>query len=143
MAKRIDPCRKSSLERLEDLLAGHREASLGNEGAKYVSRAIESSNSMPNAVKFFAYALLTADSVDDDEALEALETAEQYLETARTEFGRRFTQELPTLKFLERGIAARSERGEFEEALRLCDLAITLGLGATYERKKASLQRMV
>ena len=143
MAKRIEPCRKSPEERLDDLLTGHREACLRNEGAKYVARAIASSDSMPNGVKFFAYALLAADAASEEEALEALEAAEGYLEVARRDLGRRFTKELPQLRFLERGIALRSERGEFEEALRLCDLALSLGLGEADGRKKASLVRMV
>ena len=142
MAKRIEPCRKSPEERLDDLLSGHREATLRNEGAKYVARAIGSSDSLPNGVKFFAYALLAADAEDEDAALEALETAEGYLDVARKDLGRRFTKELGTLRFLERGIALRSDRGEFEEALRLCDVALALGLGEAYERKKASLLRM-
>ena len=73
---------------------------------------------------------------------EALETAEGYLEVARKDLGRRFTKEVGELRFLERGVALRSDRGEFEEALRLCDLALGLGLGEEYERKKASLIRM-
>ncbi len=58
------------------------------------------------------------------------------------DLGRRFTKELGELRFLERGIALRSDRGEFEEALRLCDVALGLGLGEEYERKRASLLRM-
>jgi hypothetical protein len=142
MAKRIEPCRKSPEERLDDLLSGHREASLRNEGAKYVARAIASSDSMPNGVKFFAYALLAADAEDEEEALEALATAEGYLEVARKDLGRRFARELAGLRFLERGIALRSDRGEFEEALRLCDVALSLDLGEAYGRKRASLLRM-
>lgn len=142
MARRIEPCRKSPEERLDDLLSGHREASLRNEGAKYVARAIASSDSLPNGVKFFAYALLAEDADDEEEALEALATAEDYLEVARKDLGRRFTRELEGLRFLERGIALRSDRGEFEEALRLCDLALALGLGEAYARKRASLARM-
>ncbi len=142
MAKRIEPCRKSPEERLDDLLAGHREASLRNEGAKYVARAIASSDSMPNGVKFFAYALLAADAEDEDVALDALSTAEGYLEVARNDLGRRFTKEVGSLRFLERGIALRSDRGEFEEALRLCDLALSLGLGEAWARNRDSLLRM-
>jgi hypothetical protein len=142
MAKRIEPCRKSPEERLDDLLSGHREATLRGEGAKYVSRVIASSGSMPNGVKFFAYALLAADAPDEDDALEALATAEGYLDVARQDLGRRFTKELPELRFLERGISLRSDRAEFEEALRLCDLALDLGLGEAYARKRASLARM-
>jgi hypothetical protein len=143
MGKRIEPCRKSPEERLDDLLAGHSEASLRGEGEKYVTRAISSSDSMPNAVKFFAWALLAADSADEDAALEALATAESYLGTAQKELPRRLAKELPSLGFLERGIALRSDRAEFDEALRLCDVALSLGLGGAYERKKASLLRMV
>lgn len=143
MARRLDPIRKSTEERLDDLLSGHFEASLRNEGAKYVARAIEASDSLPNAVKFFAYALLAADAPDEDVALEALATAESHIPAAQKELGRRLEKELPDLRFLERGIALRSDRAEFDEALRLCDVAIALGLGAAYERKKASLLRMV
>jgi hypothetical protein len=143
MGKRIEPCRKSPEERLDDLLGGYREASLRNEGEKYVQRAIEASDSLPNAVKLFAWALLAADAADEEAALDALAKAESYLEVARGELGRRFAKELPSLRFLERGIALRSDRGEFEEALRLCDVALSLGLGSEYERKKATLLRMV
>lgn len=142
MAKRIEPCRKSPEERLDDLLSGHREATLRGEGAKYVSRAIASSDSMPNGVKFFAYALLAADAPDEDEALEALAAAEGYLDVARRDLGRRFAREVAGLRFLERGVSLRNDRGEFEEALRLCDLAIDLGLGEAWARKRASLARL-
>lgn len=143
MARRVEPCRKSPEERLDDLLAGHREATLRNEAAKYVRRAIEQSDSLPNGVKFFAWALLAADAPDEDEALAALAQAERYLDVARADLGRRFEKEVAELRFLERGIAMRSDRAEFEEAVRLCDLALELGFGAPYERRRASLQRMV
>ena len=142
MARRVEPCRKSPEERLDDLLAGHREATLRNEGAKYARRAIEQSDSLPNGVKFFAWALLAADAPDEDEALAALAEAEGYLDVARADLGRRFTKEVADLRFLERGIALRSDRAEFEEAVRLCDVALALGLGTPYERRKASLLRM-
>lgn len=143
MARRIEPSRKSPEERLDDLLAGHREATLRNEGAKYARRAIEQSDSLPNGVKFFAWALLAADAPDEDEALAALAEAEGYLDVARQDLGRRFTKEVADLRFLERGISLRSDRAEFEEAVRLCDVALELGLGTPYERRKASLLRMV
>lgn len=143
MGKRVEPCRKSPEERLDDLLDGHREASLRGEGARYVARALESSNSMPNAVKFFAHALLAAGAEDEEEALAALAEAEAYLEVAQREMPRRLARELPSLTFLERGIGLRTDRGEPEEALRLCDLALSLGLGPAYERKRGSLLRMV
>lgn len=143
MARRIEPSRKSPEERLDDLLEGHREATLRNEGAKYARRAIEQSDSMPNGVKFFAWALLAGDAPDEDEALAALAEAESYLEVAQADLGRRFAKEVADLRFLERGIALRSDRAEFEEAVRLCDVALALGLGTPYERRKASLLRMV
>jgi hypothetical protein len=143
MGRRVEPCRKSPEERLDDLLAGHREASLRSEGAKYARRAIEQSDSLPNGVKFFAWALLAADAPDEEEALAALAAAEGYLDVARADLGRRFTKEVAELRFLERGVALRSDRAEFEEAVRLCDVALQLGLGAPYERRKASLLRMV
>jgi hypothetical protein len=34
------------------------------------------------------------------------------------------------------------DEGEFEQALTLCDEAITLGLGKAYEAKRASIERM-
>jgi hypothetical protein len=143
VARRVEPSRKSPEERLDDLLAGHREATLRNEGAKYARRAIEQSDSLPNGVKFFAWALLAADAPDEDEALAALAEAEGYLDVARQDLGRRFTKEVADLRFLERGISLRSDRAEFEEAVRLCDVALELGLGTPYERRKASLLRMV
>ncbi len=143
MARRVEPSRKSPEERLDDLLAGHGEATLRNEGAKYARRAIEQSDSMPNGVKFFAWALLAADAPDEDEALAALGEAESYLGVAQADLGRRFTRELAGLTFLERGIALRSDRAEFEEAVRLCDVALALGLGLPYERRRASLLRMI
>ncbi len=142
MGKRIEPCRKSPEERLDDLLAGHREAAMRNEGEKYVRRAIEASDSMPNAVKFFAWALLAGDAAEEDEALAALADAERYLPAAREELGRRLARALPELRFLERGVAIRSDRAEFAEAVRLCELALALGLGREWERKKATLERM-
>jgi len=57
--------------------------------------------------------------------------------------GRRLANELPALRFLERGIALHSERAEVYAALRLCDVAIALGLSPAYERKRSSLSRMV
>ena len=143
VAKRVEPCRKSPVERLDDLLSGYREAAGRNEGARYLSRAIGSSDSMPNAVKFFAFALLAAEAPDEDDALAALARAEEHIDAARRDLPRPLARELPALRFLERGIALRSDRGEYEEALRLCDLALAVGLGVPYERKRDSLLRMV
>ena len=105
MARRIEPSRKSSAERLEDLLAGYRDASFPGGAAKYLERAIASSDSMPNAVKFFAWALLVSASSalgtpeGEDRALEALVEAERYLPAARNELGALLTRE----QMFERG----------------------------------------
>src|SRR5450830_1886746 len=101
MARRIEPSRKSPAERLEDLLAGYRDAPFPGGAAKYLERAIASSDSMPNAVKFFAWALLVSASY-------AFGTPEG------------------------------EDRAAFDEALRLCDVAISLGYGRAYEAKKNS-----
>src|SRR5664279_2082805 len=119
MARRIEPSRKSPAERLEDLLAGYRDAPFPAGAAKYLERAIASSDSMPNAVKFFAWALLVS-------ASSALGTPER-----------------DELKWLEAGISLLADRAAFDEALRLCDLALSLGYGRAYEAKKNSLLRMI
>jgi hypothetical protein len=150
MAKRVEPSRKSPIERLQDLLEGHAEASMAgpSSAVKYLERTLGSSGSLPNAVKFFAYALLveaaagvkTPDS--GDVALAALVEAERYLSVAQDEIPREWQNRRSDLRFLEVGIALRSDRGEFEEALRLCDLALELGYGAAYLSKRNSLLRM-
>lgn len=149
MARRIEPSRKSSSERLDDLLSGHRDAPFPIGAAKYLERALSSSDSMPNAVKFFAWALLVPASAGLDtpegeaRALEALGEAEHYLPAAQEELGAAFAREREDLKWLEAGIALRSDRAEFDDAIRLCDLALSLGYGRAYEAKKNSFKRMV
>lgn len=149
MARRIEPSRKSPAERLEDLLAGYRDAPFPGGAAKYLERAITSSDSMPNAVKFFAWALLVPASAalgtpeGEDRALEALVEAERYLPAAQLELGALFARERDELKWLESGISVLSDRASFDEALRLCDVALSLGYGRAYESKKNSLLRMI
>jgi len=149
MARRIEPSRKSPAERLEDLLAGYRDAAFPAGAAKYLERAIASSDSMPNAVKFFAWALLVPASSGlgtpegEDRALEALVEAERYLPAAQDELGALLARERDELKWLESGISLLADRAEFDEALRLCDLALSLGYGRAYEAKKNSLLRMI
>jgi hypothetical protein len=147
MARRIEPSRKSPAERLEDLLAGHRETAGPAAAAKYLERALASHHSMPNAVKFFAWALLAPAAAGtpegEDRALEALGEAESYLAVAKDELGVAFARERDGLTWLETGISLRTDRAEFDEAIRLCDLALALGYGRAYESKKNSLLRMV
>ncbi len=149
MARRIEPSRKSPAERLDDLLAGHRDAPFPEGAAKYLERALSSSDSMPNAVKFFGWALLVPASAalgspeGEDRALEALAEAERYLPVAQGELGALFARECAGLTWLETGISLLTDRAAFDEALRLCDLALSLGCGRAYEAKKNSLLRMV
>lgn len=149
MARRIEPSRKSLAERLDDVLAGHRDAPFPEGAAKYLERALSSSDSMPNAVKFFAWALLVPASAalgtpeSEDRALEALAEAECYLPVAQDELGAIFARERTGLTWLETGISLLTDRAAFDEALRLCDVALSLGYGRAYEAKKNSLQRMV
>jgi hypothetical protein len=149
MARRIEPSRKSPAERLEDLLEGVRDAPFPAGAAKYLERAISSSDSMPNAVKFFAWALLVpaaaglATPEGEDRALEALVEAEGYLPAAQLELGAFLLRERDGLKWLESGISLHTDRAAFDEALRLCDLALSLGYSRAYEAKKNSLLRMI
>ena len=148
MARRMEPSRKSPAERLEDLLTGYRDAPFPGGAAKYLERAISSSDSMPNAVKFFAWALLVSASaalgtpVGEDRALEALVEAEHYLPAAQDELGAFLTRERDDLKWLESGVSLLADRAAFDEALRLCDVALSLGYGRAYEAKKNSILRM-
>ncbi len=148
MARRTEPSRKSPAERLEDLLAGYRDAPFPAGAAKYLERAISSSDSMPNAVKFFAWALLVSASASlgtpegEERGLEALLEAERYLPAAQDELGALLGRERDDLKWLESGISLQTDRASFDEALRLCDLALALGYGRAYEAKKNSILRM-
>jgi hypothetical protein len=103
---------------------------------------------MPNAVKFFAWALLVSASAalgtpeGEDRALEALVETECYLPAAQLELGAFLVRERDELKWLETGVSLQADRAAFDEALRLCDLALSLGYGRAYEAKKNSLLRM-
>jgi hypothetical protein len=149
VARRIEPSRKSPAERLDDLLAGHRDAPFPEGAVKYLERALSSSDSMPNAVKFFAWALLVPASAAlgtperEDRALEALAEAERYLPVAQDELGAVFARERAGLTWLETGISLLTDRAAFGEALRLCDVALSLGYSRAYEAKKNSLLRML
>lgn len=149
MARRLEPSRKSPAERLDDLLAGYRDAPIPEDAAKYLERALSSSDSMPNAVKFFAWALLVPASAalgtpeSEGRALEALAEAERYLPVAQDELGALLTRERDGLRWLETGISLLTDRAAFDEALRLCDVALSLGYGRAFEAKKNSLVRMI
>lgn len=144
MAKRIEPVRKSVKEILDDLLAGHREAALNGPSAaqKYLLRTLEGQQSLPNAVKAVAFDRLAearAQLQDWPGTLEAVAGFRQHLPAMEADLGHGFRAALAATTALERGVQARSELGEFHEALELCDLAISLELGAHWAAKRESL----
>jgi len=144
MARRIEPTRKAVKEILEDLVSGHREAAFNGPLAaqKYLLRTLEGQQSLPNAVKAVAFDLLAearAGLQDWAGVLEAVAGFQQYLPEMREGLGHGFRASLEATTALERGVQARSERGEFHEALELCELALTLDLGAHWNAKKDSL----
>jgi hypothetical protein len=146
MAKRQEPKRKSPSEILSDLRAGYQEASGSGpaEAQRYLSKVLASQHSLPNAVKFFAYDLLSEaayQSGDTDRALEAITEARRYLPAAQEDTERELKAYLPELRFVERGIGLFAGRDEIAAALELCDLALELGLGRAYEAKRQSLAR--
>jgi hypothetical protein len=144
MAKRIEPVRKAVKEILEDLLNGHREAAFNGPATaqKYLLRTLEGQQSLPNAVKAVAFDLLAearAGLQDWEGVLEAVAGFLQYLPELEEGLGHGFRACLEATTALERGVQARSERGEFHEALELCDRAIALDLGAHWAAKRESL----
>lgn len=146
MAKRTEPKRKTPADVLQDLRTGHQEA-LGHgpvEAQRYLTKVLSAQHSLPNAVKFFAHDLLVeaAYQTGDTEAcLEALEAARRYMAAAQEDAEREFKAYLPELRFCERGISVWSDEGDIEQAVALCDVAIALGLGKSYEAKRQSLER--
>jgi hypothetical protein len=144
VSKRNEPVRKSVKEILRDLLAGHREAAFNGPVAaqKYLARTLEGQQSLPNAVKAMAFDLLAetrAQLQDWEGVLEAVAGFLKYLPDLEEGLGHEFRKALEASTALERGVQARSERGEFHEALELCELAIQLDLGAHWTAKRDSL----
>ncbi len=144
MARRIDPVRKSVKDTYDDLVAGYREASLDGPAValKYLDRTLQGQQSLPNAVKFFAYdrvAEAAAQAGLWERCAAAVEDAFPYLPAAEADLRAELRQSLPTLALWERGIAARMELGDFAGALALCDDAVERGLGAHFAAKRDSL----
>lgn len=146
MAKRQDPVRKTPADMLRDLREGHAEA-VGDgfpEAVRYLEKVLSSQNSLPNAVKFFAYDLLVEDTYQagqTDRCLEAVAATRKYLEAAREDAPQELKAYMPELRYCERGIGLLADEGEIEQALAVCDEAIALGLGRAYEAKRQSLER--
>ena len=146
MSRRPDPPRKTPLDVLNDLLDGHRDASISgpDASAKYLERALAGNKSMPRACQFFAYDLLAEASAalhDNARCVEAVAQARAYLEHAQTEAPRQFKDYLPQIRLYERGIGVAVEEGRLDEALTLCSEALALGLGKFYEAKANSIRR--
>jgi predicted Zn-dependent protease len=146
MSRRPVPHPKKPLEVLDDLLAKHRQAALGGpqQAVKYLERTVESANSMPNACKFFLYDLLAEAYAQVDNAAgcqAAVAQGRMHLPAARSEAPHHLRAALPTLRLYERGIAGAVERGDFAEALVLCEEALQLGLGGFYAAKANSIRR--
>ena len=144
MAKRIEPVRKSVKEVLEDLLARHREAAIAGPGGalKYLTRTMEGQHSLPNAVKAVAFDLLaeTRGQLQDWAGVEeAVQGFLKNLPDLEEALGHGYRKALEATTALERGVQARTETADFAGALALCDLAITLDLGAHWTAKRDNL----
>ncbi len=144
MSKRQEPIRKTTREMLEDLRAGHRDASAHGPAAalKYLLRTLEGQQSLPNGVKAVAWDLVASDraALGDwagvDEAVRAFLAHLPAMEEA---LGHGFREALRATTVLERGVQARTELGDFPGALDLCDRALALDLGAHWEARRDSL----
>ncbi len=145
MAKRIEPVRKSVKEILEDLLQGHREAAFTGPASalKYLNRAMEGQQNLPNAVKAIAFDRM-AEAKAELQDWEGVEQAVQgflaNLAELEAALGHGFRATLEATTALERGVQARSEQGDFHGALELCERAIALDLGAHWQAKRDSLE---
>lgn len=148
MADRRPPIRKTPAEILADLLEGHREALIsGAETAKkYLLKFSERNDSIPNAVKFFLFDLLAEDAYQCDDLAAcrlALAGAALHLPAAQADMPARLREYGPSIRCFERAIALTLDDGELEQALALCDDAISVGLGPVYASKRASIERML
>ena len=128
MAKRQEPKRKTPADMLQDLRDGYQEAvSHGHaEAQRYLEKVLSSQNSLPNAVKFFAYDLLVEASYqtgDHERCLEAVEATRQYLPAAQEDAAREVKAYMPESRWCERGIYLRREQppveGPIEEIIEM------------------------
>jgi len=145
MSKRQEPVRKTVLETLDDLRAGHREASFSGPAAalKYLLRTLEGQQSLPNGVKAVAWDLIAAarGALGDWEGVDEAVTAFlSYLPALEGALGHGYRDAVLATTALERGVQARSELGDFAGALDLCDRAIALDLGDHWHAKRGSLE---
>lgn len=147
MSKRKEPVQKRTVDVLEDVRTGHRQASFDGPQAarKYLERVFAGQHSLPNAVKFFAYDLLAdacAQCGDAERRDEAIALARENAAAAEADTPREFKAYLPSIRMYEVGIAGAVDDGRFDDALALCGEAVTLGLGRVYEQKADTIRRM-
>jgi len=144
MARRIDPVRKSVKDVYADLVAGYRDAGHAGpaEALKYLERTLVGQESMPNAVRCFAYDFIAASAAELkrwERCAEAVVEGLERVPAAEVDLPAELRAALPTMALWDRGVAARMELGDFAGALALCDDAIARGLGAHFEAKRDSL----
>lgn len=144
MSKRQEPIRKTAREMLDDIRAGHREASVSGPAAalRYLVRTLEGQQNLPNGLKAIVWDLVASEKSalgDWAGADEAVRTFLGYLPAMEEALGHGYRAALLATTALERGVQARSELGDLAGALELCDRAIALDLGAHWEAKRDSL----
>ncbi len=145
MTRHLEPVKKKPAEILADIRAGTREAAIGGPAAalRYLERTVISQHSLPNGVKFFAWDLFAeyCYQTDDFSRCEsAVQSALKHWLDAEETFAQELKNSGDELHFIERGIAVRSDAGDFAGALALCDFAVAKGLGRHYEAKRDSLE---
>ena len=144
MARRPGPVRKSVKDTLDDLLAGHREATISGPAAvvKYLRRVFEGQVNLPLAVRCVAHdrmAEVQAQLENWEGCAASVALAIQHLPEMEGGFPHTHREMLLQLTCFERGIQAHSQLGQFGEALALCKAAVALDLGAHYAAKRDSL----
>ncbi len=144
MARRLEPVRKKPREILDDIRNGTSEAALSGAktALKFLERTLAAQGSLPNGVKFFGWELLAEYAFQAGEPArcdEAVALALSHWGDAEEQFGQELREALPKLTFLERGIAVRTDSGDYAGALALCDFAIEHGFGRHYEAKRENL----
>lgn len=142
MARRTDPVRKSVKDAYADLLAGVGRAGDAAERRKYLERTLVGQESLPNAVRCFAYDFLaaaTAELGEWERCAAAVDAGLERLPAAEADLRAELRAALPTMALWDRGVAARIELGDFAGALALCDDAVARGLGAHFAARRDSL----
>src|SRR5258705_7039543 len=117
MSRRIEPTRKSVKDVYADLVAGYRDAERTSaaEALKYLERTLAGQESMPNAVRCFAYDFLAESAAQLkrwERCAEAVVEGLERLPAAEADLPAELREALPTMALWNRGIAARMELGD-------------------------------